>query len=153
MWTVITTPFPNIWLHIRLQRWLPPNVSCSHLWASCTCQLVVSPTLLCHLFKFLNVYRIPFPNGRFQLSPKIISWTEIRTHCWPVFQPFLSAFGCVLWVFISFRLLINVANCWNRDTKVFGDGLVPFRGLMFGYNGTGDALRRLPCLDHNKWLF
>lgn len=47
------------------------------------------------------------------------------------------------------KLLNDVAHCLDRDAKVFGDGLVPFRNTVFSDNSTSDALRYLSCLHHS----
>ncbi len=54
------------------------------------------------------------------------------------------------------KLLNNIVHCW----KVFGDGLIPFGGLVFAVNSNSDVLRQLLCLHHydkgtrsNMWLF
>uniref|UniRef100_A0A3B1JE64 Gypsy retrotransposon integrase-like protein 1 n=1 Tax=Astyanax mexicanus TaxID=7994 RepID=A0A3B1JE64_ASTMX len=41
------------------------------------------PLFPCSLFKLLNVCRVLFPNGRFQLTPKIFDGIEVRTYCCP----------------------------------------------------------------------
>ena len=41
------------------------------------------PHFLCKMLKLLNICRVPFSNGRFQLPPKIFNWIGIRNHCWP----------------------------------------------------------------------